>query len=160
MPPRPIDPSDFQGCRKAALKSLARRDFCRNELRSKLVRQGYESQIAAAVIQALEESKLLDDRAYIEHFISHQSGRGQGPDRISRKLLALGLNCELVGRLIEEGHDWAASAQEARRKKFGPLLPTVKDDIHKQSQFLRYRGFATAQIRAALRANIEIDVMA
>jgi len=153
-----LDPKDFQSCRRAALKCLARRDHCSNELRLRLTLRGYEFQTVAAVIKDLEERKLLDECTYIEHFISHYAGRGQGPDRIGRQLRILGLNFELVGQLIGQGQDWIMQAKEVRRRKFGAALPSVKEDIRKQSQFLRYRGFTTAQIRAALQAPEAIAV--
>jgi regulatory protein len=112
------------------------------------------------VVAALEQNKILDERQYIEHFISYQAGRGQGPNRIGRKLRTLGLDFEQVGELLEAGQDWVSRAREVRRKKFGAVLPMVREDRLRQSSFLHYRGFTTAQIREALKENVDIDVCA
>lgn len=136
--------------RKSAMQYMARRDYTSSELRSKLRQHGYDANTAAVVVAELEEENILNERRYVEHFISYQMGRGQGPGRIAARLRSLGVKSELISEMFAEGQDWVAHAREVRRKKYGDVLPWVHGDKQRQSRFLQQRGFTTSQIRQAL----------
>ncbi|HVJ29103.1 MAG TPA: RecX family transcriptional regulator [Gammaproteobacteria bacterium] len=44
-----------------------------------------------------------------------------------------------------------------RAKRFGPELPRDYAERARQARFLQYRGFDSAQIRAALEFDAEVD---
>ena len=150
------EPSDIRDARQAALQLLARRDFGSAELATKLRDKGFHETIVADLVQALQRERLIDDARYAEHFVSYHAARGQGPIRIGREMRRLQVPAELIDRFLEEGQDWLDRARQARRKKFGQVLPKDYAGKAKQARFLQYRGFTGAQVRAALGSDIDL----
>ena len=152
-----VEPLDSRAARVAALDFLARRDRSSADLRRKLVEKGYDPDVAAAVIQQLQTEKLLDDRRYVENFVSFHAARGQGPLRVRAELRTMGVQGELVETAIDAYPDWIAQLLKARQKKFGTQQPTHYADRQRQARFLGYRGFTGAQIRLALGFDTDLD---
>jgi len=153
-----VDPLDSRSARAAALDALARRDYASEDLRRKLLDKGYDSTIVAGLIERLCTEKLVDDRRYVESFISYRAARGQGPHRVRTDLRKIGLQGEMVEQGLAAYGDWIADLQRVRQKKFGAQLPTHYPDKQRQARFLGYRGFTSAQIRFALGFDPDIDV--
>jgi regulatory protein len=67
----------------------------------------------------------------------------------------------LQGSLVEECldafPDWIVQLRKVRQKKFGAEMPQSHPDKQRQSRFLGYRGFTSAQIRTALGFDIDLD---
>jgi len=153
-----IDPLDSRAARVAALDALARRDYASEDLRRKLLDKGYDPTLVADMIEQLCGERLVDDRRYVESFISYRAARGQGPHRVRADLEKIGLQAEIVEQGLAAYGDWIADLRRARQKKFGAQLPTHYADKQRQARFLGYRGFTGAQIRLALGFDMEIDV--
>ncbi len=137
--------------RRAALALLAGRDFSRHELTERLLRKGHGADAAAAAVASLVQDGLLREERYVEHFVTQHAGRGRGPARIRMELRDKGVDAELVDQALDDAAaNWVRAAREARRRKFGPALPADYRERAKQARFLQYRGFSSAQIRAAL----------
>lgn len=145
--------------RNFALQLLARRDHCQAELVLKLIRQGFERNLAAQTIDALVAEKVVDDARYMENFIAYQAGQGFGPARIGYKLRApdLNLNHDLINQALSDEKAWVRKAAEVREKKFGPGEPQDFREKVKQAYYLQHRGFTTDQIRLVMGTDIEID---
>jgi regulatory protein len=137
---------------------LARRDYASEDLRRKLLDKGYDPTVVGEVIERLCREKLVDDRRYVESFISYRAARGQGPHRVRTDLRKIGLQGEIVEQGLTAYGDWIADLRRAREKKFGAQLPTHYADKQRQARFLGYRGFTGAQIRLALGFDTDIDV--
>jgi regulatory protein len=153
-----VDPLDSRAARAAALDALARRDYASEDLRRKLLDKGYDSTIVAGLIERLCSEKLVDDRRYVESFISYRAARGQGPHRVRADLRKIGLQGEMVEQGLAAYDGWIADLRRVRQKKFGAQLPTHYADKQRQARFLGYRGFTSAQIRFALGFDMDIDV--
>jgi SOS response regulatory protein OraA/RecX len=65
---------------------LARRDHASEDLRRKLLDKGYDPTVVADLIERLCSEKLVDDRRFLESFISYRAARGQGPHRVRAEL--------------------------------------------------------------------------
>ena len=141
----------------AALDALARRDLAAEDLRRKLLEKGYDGSVVAPVLDALRAEKLVDDRRYVENFVAYHASRGQGPIRIRLNLRQKGLEGALVEECLDAYADWMLQLKEVQRKKFGPGRPAGYADKQRQSRFLNYRGFTSAQIRSALGFDIDLD---
>jgi regulatory protein len=141
----------------AALGALARRDHATEDLRRKLLEKGYDAVVVAPLLEALRAEKLLDDKRYTENFVAYHAARGQGPVRVRAELRRHGLEGELVGECLDAFPDWIVQLRKARQKKFGAKLPDHYADRQRQSRFLGYRGFTSAQIRTALGFDIDLD---
>jgi len=140
-----------------ALDALARRDHASEELRKKLLDKGYDEGVVAGVLERLLAEHLLDDARYIDQFVAYHAARGQGPMRVRAQLRQIGLAADLVEASIAAYPDWIEQVQAARKKKFGAALPAHYPDKQRQSRFLAYRGFTSAQIRNALGFDIDIN---
>ena len=143
--------------RAAALDALARRDYSIEELRRKLLAKGYDATVVAPLLEALRVDKLLDDRRYTENFVAYHAVRGQGPLRIRADLRRRGLPGTLVEECLDAFPDWIVQLLRAQQKKFGAGLPGNYADKQRQSKFLGYRGFTSAQIRMALGFDLDLD---
>ena len=152
---RPVDPADEKAARAAALQLLARRDYSSAELRAKLLDREFEAGVVEALLTALQREKLVDDRRYVENFVSYHAARGQGPVRIASELRRLKVDGSLIDLYLDVGQDWVARAREVRRKKFGAREPGSYAEKAKQARFLQYRGFTGSQIRSALGTDID-----
>ncbi len=141
----------------AALDALARRDLAAEDLRRKLLEKGYDTSVVAPVLDALRAEKLVDDRRYVENFVAYHASRGQGPIRIRLNLRQKGLEGALVEECLDGYADWMLQLKEVQRKKFGAGRPASYADKQRQSRFLNYRGFTSAQIRSALGFDIDLD---
>ena len=69
---------DRNAAGEAAVVLLSRRDFCSGELRSKLIEQGYLSEIVDEVLEDLAERRIIDDQRYATQFVSYHADRGHG----------------------------------------------------------------------------------
>jgi regulatory protein len=142
----------------AAAALLARRDYARGELESRLVEQGFVAGAVAALLDKLTEQRIIDDARYAERYVAFQAGRGYGPQRVRRKLTELGLAPELVVAALDAGPDWRALAREQRARRFGSEVPSAWKDKARQARFLQYRGFSTDHIHSALgAADLDLD---
>jgi regulatory protein len=142
----------------AALDSLARRDHSTAELRRKLADKGYAAAIAEGVVDRLCDEKLVDDRRYVENFVSLHAARGQGPLRIRADLRKSGMQGELVEHALGAYPDWLLQLRKAHQKKFGTRQPADYADQVRRARFLGYRGFTGGQIRMALGFDTDLDV--
>ncbi|MCC6203289.1 MAG: regulatory protein RecX [Gammaproteobacteria bacterium] len=139
--------------RAAALNLLARREHSRDELRRKLLASGYSSAFVETELHALATEGLQSDRRYGEIYLAQRAARGFGPERIAPELRQRGLDPEQVDELIDGcGVDWCQRAAQVRAKKFGVAVPDEFPERARQIRFLAYRGFAGAQIDAALES--------
>ena len=140
-----------------AVSLLARRDFASGEMRQKLGSQGYDATVAAAVVAALTEERMLDDARYAENYVAYHAGRGQGPIRIGADLRSLGVPATLVEAALGSGPDWRELARTVRTRKFGAEPPEDWTEKTRQARFLQYRGFSSDHIRAATGADFDPD---
>ena len=137
---------------------LARRDRASGELGAKLRDLGYDSEVVTAVVERLVAEKLVDDHRYVDNFLRYHAGRGQGPLRIRQELRQAGLSGPLVEDAIAAHPDWVEGARRARLKKFGSRPPASAADRARQMRFLGYRGFTSAEIRAALGWDVDLGL--
>jgi regulatory protein len=152
------DPLDARCARVAALDALARRDHASAELGEKLRDKGYDRDVVDRVIERLIAEKLLDDRRYLQNFVAYHAARGQGPHRVRANLRKFGPPMPDAEQVLREYPDWIAQLKRARQKKFGTSLPTNYAERQRQAQFLAYRGYSGAQIRAAMGFDTDLDL--
>jgi regulatory protein len=152
-----LDPLDSRAARVAALDALARRDHAAEDLRRKLLEKGYDAAVVAPLLDVLRAEKLLDDRRYTENFVAYHAARGQGPLRVRAELRRHGLQGSLLEECLDAFPDWIVQLRKVRQKKFGAGMPDSYADKQRQSRFLGYRGFTSAQIRTALGFDIDLN---
>ena len=140
--------------RKKAMDYLARREYGRMELVKKLLKFGFEPEVAASAVDQLRDDGLQDDRRFAESFLQSRISQGKGPVRTRLDLGERGLEDALVEDVLDESaENWVELAIEVRRKKFGTAEPRDFKEKARQMRFLQYRGFEPEHIHAALAAH-------
>lgn len=171
----PVSASDI---RRAAMNLLARREYSRAELVSRLQRRfGIGSPVDAVVAQLSSEG-LQDDTRFAKSFVRSRRQQGKGPRRILQDLQVKGISDAV--RFVEEsvsagssnlGSDddsivvsWLEQAREVHDKRFGVDAPTDANEYGKRLRFLLYRGFdhsiarkVIPSIRCAIKENMVME---
>jgi regulatory protein len=151
-------PVDEAACTRVALALLARREHSRRELTRKLAARGFPDDVVSPALEKLERTGALADARFTDSFVRSRIGKGQGPQRIRAELAQRGItDDEADGVLRAADVDWLATIRAVRAKRFGPELPRDYVERARQARFLQYRGFDSAQIRAALEFDAEVD---
>jgi regulatory protein len=140
--------------RRIALDALARREYAVHELYTKLAAKGFSHEVIEALIAQLCAEKLLSNERYAAAYIHAHANKGHGPVRVRQSLHSHAIDSDLSQSLLDE-IDWYARAREVRCKRFGADLPHTAKEYAQQARFLSYRGFSSAHIHAALRAQEE-----
>ncbi len=149
---------DEGACTRTALELLARREPSRRELARKLVARGFADDVVSQALDGLERSGALADARFTESFVRSRVAKGQGPQRIRAELAQRGIaDSEAGDGLAAADVDWLAASRAVRAKRFGPELPRDYAEKARQARFLQYRGFDSAQIRAALEFDGDSD---
>ena len=150
--------ADEAACKRTALDLLARREHSRVELTRKLAAREFPAELIAATLDQLEQSGALAEARFTETFIRSRVAKGQGPLRIRAELAQRGVAEAEVDTLLRNAEvDWVAMTRAARQKRFGGAPPRDYPDRARQARFLEYRGFNSAQVRAALELDADSD---
>lgn len=140
--------------RQRALAALARREHSRVELARKLAPYAEHPEVLDALLNQLEEEKLLSAERFADSLVHRRSGR-YGSTRIARELDQHGLADDLrAARLSSLRIGEFERCKEVWRKKFGVSLsanPTLKEQA-RQARFLLARGFPPDIVRRVLRS--------
>ncbi len=136
--------------RRVAMGLLARREHSTLELRRKLGRRRFPDTLIEEALAGLATDNLLSDERFAEEYVRSYAGRGQGPLKIRHGLVARGIEPQRADRLLYNAdHDWQALAEEARRRRFGSVIPAEYKERARQARFLQQRGFDHEQARSA-----------
>ena len=150
--------ADAPACARVALELLARREHSRRELTRKLAARGFTADVVAAVLDDLERSGALAEARFADSFVRSRIAKGQGPQRIRAELAQRGIDAEAADQVLRGADvDWLDTIRAVRAKRFGPQPPSDYEERARQARFLQYRGFDSAQIRAALEFDPDSD---
>lgn len=136
---------------------LAQRDYTCARLREKLLRGGYEEEIADEVIGSLREARYLDDARYARSFIeAHRGDRSRL--RIRKDLEDRGVPSDIISEALREELEENGDAAEIRqirklmeKRKFDPENADW-DEKRKMQAYLFRKGYAASAVRAAMDA--------
>ncbi len=128
----------LRGC---ALQALARREYSRVELKSKLLPRVTEDDNLDALLDDLEKRGWLSDARALEQTVRIRSARF-GTQRIAHELRQKGISDDLITAAIpqlKEGE--LESARNVWQRKFASP-PQDQKEKAKQVRFLQSRGFS------------------
>ena len=149
---------DEPTCTRAALGFLAQREHSRRELTRKLVARGFPDDVVSRALDELERNGALAEARFTESFVRSRISKGQGPQRIRAELAQRGIADDEAAEVLRAADvDWLTTIRAVRAKRFGPELPRDYAERARQARFLQYRGFDSAQIRAALEFEGDSD---
>ena len=150
------------GVKGRALRLLAVRSRSRYELRSRLLRAGYESEEVDAAISDLEGVGLVDDERFARELAEHKRRRGMGRRAGLAALRSKGVDRDLAERTVDEvqPEDDADLAFELARGRLERLRALPPDVVYRRLVgFLIRRGYEPTIARAAVqRALAEMEV--
>ncbi len=140
--------------REMAINFLARREYSRAELESRMARKEVAPEEIAACLDALAEQGLQSDARFAESFVRTRVLRGQGVRRIQSELFQRGVEQSvqrqaLADVVAQENVDWFALAADTLARRFQTPGDTPKERARRE-RFLASRGFEFDQIRHAL----------
>lgn len=145
-----------------ALRLLSVRSRSRYELRSRLLRAGYELDEVEAALVDLEVVGLVDDAAFARELAEHQRRKGLGRRAGLAALRGKGVDRGLAERTVDEVQpeddaDIAFELASARLERLRSLSPDV---VHRRVlSYLLRRGYEPVIARSAVRRAIaEMEV--
>lgn len=132
------------------MQYLARREYSRAELRTKLFPYVAEGEDLDAVLDALVQSNWLSDDRAAEQFVQHRRSRF-GAQRIAMELRRKGISDHLIDEAMPQLQaSELETAREVWRKKFSDM-PNDPKEKARQARFLQSRGFSLDIIMKILR---------
>lgn len=134
---------------------LSRRALSEEEIRTRLIRKGFDPAESERALGRLRELGLADDRTLCGRLArGYRRDRRWGPRRIAGKLASRKFSRELIEealRAIRPEEEFAA-ALEALRRRFREGIPPGRGGAAKVYRFLAARGFPPDTCRRAIRA--------
>jgi regulatory protein len=138
------------------LQLLARRDYSRAEVRSKLLAHAADEAVLDSLLDDLETTGLLSDRRYAE-VVAQSRGARYGVASLARTLSRNGVAPELVAdALAPLRANERERALEICRRRFGEPAADLKERA-KQHRFLLGRGFNPATVSWVLKHCHRVD---
>ncbi|MDF1684148.1 MAG: regulatory protein RecX [Legionellaceae bacterium] len=148
---------------EVAVGLLARREHSVRQLNQKLAKRGFDEQEITSALESCQRLNLQSDTRFAEATCRSRINRGYGPLMIKQLLQHEGVAPDVIEHVFDEINqeiDWFAEASAVWSKKFGSsqVLQVLNDRLdtqtkarQKQWQFLRYRGFSDATVRAVFQ---------
>jgi regulatory protein len=142
--------AEIEGAFRTVLRALERRSFARADLGRRLRRKGHAPEAVDAALERAAAIRLLDDAAFAVNYVETRSGRGRGPLRLTRDLLAMGVDRRLIDRALashaSEGADGGLPLSLATKRagQLGNLPREVKR--RRVLAYLARRGFSGREI--------------
>jgi regulatory protein len=139
--------ADREAAVRAALRILELRPCARADLGRRLVKRGHAREAVAAALEDVAGLGLLDDAAFARTYAETRAGRGRGPMRVRRDLLAMGVPRDAVDAALAaqwpDGTEDAGLLLQLATRRAGQL-----GDLPRQAKrrrllaYLMRRGFS------------------
>lgn len=140
-----------------AVQYLARREYCRSELREKLIRslpEGHDEAQIDELLDELEAKNYLSDERYAR---SRARTRGAkfGNARIKMELQRQGLDSETIRDALQPLENEQERAMNLWIKRFKGQKPKDFKEKSKQIRFLANRGFSFDVIQKVIQSDLQ-----
>ncbi|HKT60425.1 MAG TPA: regulatory protein RecX [Gemmatimonadales bacterium] len=152
--------ADAEAAFRTLLKALERRSFARADLARRLIRKGHPRHAVDAAIERALGLGLLDDSAFAQSYVQTRAGRGRGPARVTRDLMAMGVERGVIDRAVAaewpEGSDRRGvplALAAKRAAQLGDLPRPVKR--RRLLAYLARRGFSGRDITDLVARMVE-----
>jgi regulatory protein len=141
---------------RTALRALERRGYARSDLARRLLRKGHARPAVEAALDQLAAIGMLDDGAFAEHYVATRAARGRGPVRLTRDLLAMGMERRIIDRALAahradagDSPDVPLALAAKRAAQLGNLPRAAKR--RRLLAYLARRGFSGSEVGAIVR---------
>ena len=153
--PVPSSEARLQRALDLGYRYLGKRDRTESEVRRHLESKEVDEASIQTAVQALARQGYLDDGRYARTFAEDRRRLDDwGPERIERRLLALGIDGELVADALSD-RDAAAELDAAvalLRRRLGDALPATDRDRERALGMLTRKGYDLELAYDAVRA--------
>ena len=142
-----------------AVRLLSRREHSAQQLRNKLKLRDFSADVIDEVLSKCVHLDFQSDARFAEMFCRSRINRGYGPVVIRQLLRQEGVSADIIQVVLEEAElavNWVREAARVWHKKFRAVEDETHQARQKQRQFLKYRGFTEATIRAFFET-LEVD---
>ena len=151
-----IDPDDsVELAVGRGLAYISQRDRTRWEVKSQLIRRGYDDETVSAALERLAEIGYLDDSLYCQRYAEDRRVLdGWGDSRIKRRLVELGIDRETLGNSFPESvasEELDRAVELLARRLRGPIEADA--DRRRAMGMLVRRGYSTQIASDAIRAH-------
>jgi regulatory protein len=142
--------ADAEAAYRTALRALERRAYASADLGRRLARKGHPAGAVRTALERAASAGLLNDAEFVLNYVQTRSARGRGPSRLTRDLLAMGIERKLIDRALsiewEAGRDHAVPLALATRRasQLGDLPRPVKR--RRLLAYLARRGFSGREV--------------
>ncbi|MFB9074199.1 regulatory protein RecX [Citricoccus parietis] len=141
------EPAAAEVARTIVLRQLTASPKSRKQLEEKLAERDVPEDVAAAVLDRLEDVRLVDDTAYAENFVrTRQRSKGLARGALRRELQQKGVSGEAAEQALEtisEDAEREAAVELVQRKIRGRQLPSgdaVEDRAERDKTVRRLAG--------------------
>lgn len=142
-----------------AVGLLARRDYSRHQIKTKLLQKGFELTEIAPVLDRCVDNGYLDDARFAVLLLRSHISKGHGQNRIRQSMTQKGLSKEIIETTLNHSDcDWFELAKSKADKKFANKEVIV--DPKERARRVRYllsQGFGYDQVAYALEVKIDAD---
>ena len=157
--------ADAEGAFHTLLRALERRPFARADLGRRLLRKGHPRPAVDSALERAVGLGLLDDAAFAMNYVQTRATRGRGPSRLTRDLLAMGVERAVIDRALvaewPDGTDRTAvplALAAKRAAQLGTLPRPVKR--RRVLAYLARRGFAGRDITELVARLVDAPAVA
>lgn len=119
---------------------LARRDYGKEELLTKLKNYALDPDEALKLAEEMERKKYVDDKRVGNSIVRNEVSKGCGPRKIQMVLKNKKIQVDGLAEDLKE-LDWFQIAYDLKVRKFGEAVATDQKEKARQIRFLQYRGF-------------------
>lgn len=138
----------------AVIQLLARREYSRSELMSRLGPRVEAGEMLIAVLDRLAAEGYQSDSRFALSQARQRSEQGYGERRIRYDLQLKGVSATLIDSTLNElGIDWFELARRQAVRKYGETAPDDAKERARRSRYLLGRGFGYDEVRYALEVD-------
>lgn len=143
-----------QRLRSLAFAYLAKKEFSKAQLRTKLLEKDAIPNEVDALLDELAQQNYQSDERMAGMLVRSNLRQGRGPQRIQQQLKKYHIDSTLAENDLSEV-DWFAEALACKIKKFGEDVASDLKIKAKQIRFLQYRGYPMDVIMRAIHHKAE-----
>lgn len=149
--------ADIEAAFRTALRVLELRPYARADLARRLQRKGHPRGAVDAALERVLALGLLNDETYARNYVQTRAARGRGPSRLTRDLLAMGVQRPLIDRALAaewpEGSDRTSMPQALASKRAAQLGTMPRQTKRRRLlAYLARRGFSGRDVTALVES--------
>jgi regulatory protein len=137
------------------LHYLAYRPRSEAEIRSYLLRRGYQADVSDSVLEKLRSLNYVDDGSFARNWaLAKAQSRGYGPKRIEQELTTKGIVPSVIREVIRETLDHCDEKTQAKKllaKRFHSENFRDLKTLRRAAVFLQRRGYSSEVISDLLQ---------